>query len=484
MLAFGSNQPIRFGTDGWRGIIAADFTFERVQRVAIASAQILQKNFADQAVDNTIIVGYDRRFLADEFALAAAEAIQKAGFRVLLANSFAPTPALSYAAHYQKALGAIALTASHNPAGYLGLKVKGAFGGSVSEAITAQIEALLDANETLTASNSGSLEYFDPWQDYCAGLQQLVDLEKIRQAIAQGRLQVFADVMYGAAAGGLTQLLNETVQEIHCEPDPLFGGRPPEPLEKHLSQLQRTIRAAHHKNPKAIQVGFVFDGDSDRIAAVSGDGQFLSSQKLIPILLAHLSQNRHYPGEVVKTVSGSDLIPRLSEVYGLPVFETPIGYKYIAERMQATQVLLGGEESGGIGYGHHIPERDALLAALYLLEAIATFDQDLGDLYQTLQNKANFYAAYDRIDLHLRDFSSRDRLLKILATEPPQVIANREVIHCDTKDGYKFRLADQSWLLVRFSGTEPVLRLYCEAKNLEAVQEILTWAATWAETAN
>ncbi len=484
MLAFGNQQPIRFGTDGWRGIIAADFTFERVQRVAIATAHVLKENFADQAIDNTIIVGYDRRFLADEFALAAAEAIQGEGFPVLLANSFAPTPALSYAAHHHKALGAIALTASHNPAGYLGLKVKGAFGGSVSEEITAQIEARLEAGNKPQALTTGSLDYFDPWQDYCAGLQQLVDLEKIRQAIAAGRLQVFADVMYGAAAGGLTQLLNAAIQEIHCEPDPLFGGRPPEPLEKHLSQLQRTIRAAHNQDSEAIQVGFVFDGDGDRIAAVAGDGEFFSSQKLIPILLAHLSQNRQYQGEVVKTVSGSDLIPRLSEYYGLPVFETPIGYKYIAERMQQTQVLLGGEESGGIGYGHHIPERDALLAALYLLEAIAIFDQDLGKIYQSLQSKANFYGTYDRIDLHLRDFSSRDRLLKILATNPPKAIANRDVIHCDPKDGYKFRLADQSWLLIRFSGTEPVLRLYSEAANPKAVQEILTWAKTWAEAAD
>lgn len=200
MLAFGNQQPIRFGTDGWRGIIAADFTFERVQRVAIATAHVLKENFANQAIDNTIIVGYDRRFLADEFALAAAEAIQGEGFHVLLANSFAPTPALSYAAHHHKALGAIALTASHNPAGYLGLKVKGAFGGSVSEEITAQIEARLEAGIDPQHSTTGRLDYFDPWQDYCAGLQQLVDLEKIRQAIAAGRLQVFADVMYGAAA--------------------------------------------------------------------------------------------------------------------------------------------------------------------------------------------------------------------------------------------------------------------------------------------
>lgn len=477
-----SKKPIKFGTDGWRGIIAADFTFERVQRVAIAAAYVLKENYGANAIDDTVIVGYDRRFLADEFALTAAEAMQREGFKVKLANCFAPTPALSFAAHSQQALGAIALTASHNPAGYLGLKVKGAFGGSVSGEITAQIEAKLAAGVSPSAATNGTLDYFDPWADYCAGLQKLVDVEPIREAIAAGALEVFADVMYGAASGGLTQLLNESIQEVHCEPDPLFGGRAPEPLEKHLSQLKRVIRSAKNQNPEAIQVGFVFDGDSDRIAAVDSAGNFLSSQKLIPVLLAHLSQNRGYSGEVIKTVSGSDLIPLLSESFELPLFETPIGYKYIAERMLSEKVLLGGEESGGIGYGHHIPERDALLAALYVLEAIATSGKDLGEIYQDLLDKVGFSSVYDRIDLYLKDFSMRDRLLTELKDNTPTTIAGKDVLNCDTKDGYKFRLADQSWLLIRFSGTEPVLRLYCEASTLAEVQQTLAWAKTWAES--
>ncbi|OKH15078.1 phosphoglucomutase/phosphomannomutase family protein [[Limnothrix rosea] IAM M-220] len=483
-MSIPSKKPIKFGTDGWRGIIAADFTFERVQRVAIAAAYVLKENYADQATSDTVIVGYDRRFLANEFALAAAEAIQGEGFTVKLANCFSPTPALSYAAHHQKALGAIAMTASHNPAGYLGLKVKGAFGGSVSGEITAQIEAKLDAGIPPSNGTNGSLEYFDPWADYCDGLQRLVDVEAIRGAIAAGKLEVFADVMYGAASGGLTQLLNETIQEVHCDPDPLFGGRAPEPLEKNLSQLKRVIRSAQAQNPEAIQVGFVFDGDSDRIAAVDSAGNFLSSQKLIPVLLAHLSQNRGYGGEVVKTVSGSDLIPLLSESFNLPLFETPIGYKYIAERMLDEKVLLGGEESGGIGYGHHIPERDALLAALYVLEAIATSGKDLGDIYQGLLDQVGFSSVYDRIDLHLKDFSIRDRLLSELKDNTPTTIADKKVLDCNTKDGYKFRLADQSWLLIRFSGTEPVLRLYCEAPTIDDVNNTLAWAKTWAESFN
>ncbi len=483
-MAFTGQKSIKFGTDGWRGIIAADFTFERVQRVAIASAQVLQENFQSLASSPTVVVGYDRRFLANEFAQAAAEAIQGAGFQVLLANCYAPTPAFSYAAHDRQALGAIVLTASHNPSGYLGLKIKGAFGGSVSEDITQQVEAKLKAgtHPHPSAATPGTLEYFDPWQDYCDGLQKLVNVESIQTAIAKGKLEIYADVMYGAASGGLTQILNAPIQEIHCDPDPLFGGRAPEPLEKNLSQLQRTIRAAQRRHPDAIQIGFVFDGDSDRIAAVDSQGNFLSSQKLIPILLYHLSQNRGYYGEVVKTVSGSDLIPRLSEHYDLPLFETPIGYKYIAERMLTEKVLLGGEESGGIGYGHHIPERDALLAALYVLEAIATSDKDIGELYRSLQTQVDFFAVYDRIDFPLKDMAVRDRLLADLHNNLPQQIAQKKVIQCDTKDGYKFRLEDQSWLLIRFSGTEPVLRLYCEASSTEEVQTTLAWAKTWAES--
>ena len=228
-------------------------------------------------------------------------------------------------------------------------------------------------------------------------------------------------------------------------------------------------------------MGLVFDGDSDRIAAVDGQGNFLSSQILIPILISHLAVERGFGGEVVKTVSGSDLIPRVAALYQLPVFETPIGYKYIADRMLETQVLLGGEESGGIGYGTHIPERDALLSALYVLEAIAKSNMDLSDLYQELQKQTNFTSAYDRIDLPLANMDVRSRLLEQLQSQPLKEIAGQPVVDCLTIDGYKFRLADDSWLMIRFSGTEPVLRLYSEAPTLQQVHHNLAWAKQWAE---
>ncbi len=476
-------HPIKFGTDGWRGLIAADFTFERVAMLAPLAAQVLAENYGHGKGDRRlVIVGYDRRFMAEDFARTAAEAVQAAGFEVLLAKSYTPTPALSWAANAEKALGALVITASHNPAGYLGLKVKGAFGGSVSPEVTKQIEALLSQPQP-PASQTGSLALFDPWPSYCEQLRSKVKIEAIQAAIASGKLRIYADVMHGAAASGLSRLLGHPIEEINSVRDPLFGGGAPEPLPRHLSQLFRTIRAAARQDGSGLRVGFVFDGDSDRIAAVDGQGNFLSSQVLIPILIEHLAKRRGLTGEVVKTVSGSDLIPRVAKLYNLPVFETPIGYKYIADRMLTAEVLIGGEESGGIGYGTHIPERDALLSALYVLEAIVESGQDLSALYAQLQERTGFNFTYDRIDLPLASMDVRAKLLDRLQTETLKEVAGQSVVDCLATDGYKFRLADGSWLLIRFSGTEPVLRLYCEAPTLSQVRQTLAWAKDWANSA-
>lgn len=474
-------NPIKFGTDGWRGVIAADFTFDRVALVAPIAAQVLAKVYGETTGSRTVIVGHDRRFMAETFARTAAEAVRAAGFDVLLSETYAPTPAFSWAAKKLNALGAIVLTASHNPGSYLGLKVKGAFGGSVSPEVTKQIEELLDEKLPPVAT-PGTIEMFNPWPSYCEGLRVKVDIEQLRSAIAQGKLTVFADVMHGAAASGLEQILGVPVREIHSNRDPLFGGGAPEPLPRYLSEFFDLMRNYRSSEGSGLSVGLVFDGDSDRVAAVDGQANFLSSQVLIPILLEHLAIRRGFTGEVVKTVSGSDLIPRVAALYELPVFETPVGYKYIADRMLETNVLLGGEESGGIGYGTHIPERDALLSALYVLEAVVQSGKDLSDLYRSLQEQTNFVSAYDRIDLPLAGMDVRSRLLEQLQSQPLTEIAGQSVVDCNTIDGYKHRLADGSWLMIRFSGTEPVLRLYCEAANLEEVHKRLDWAKNWANS--
>ena len=478
-MAFTVN-PIKFGTDGWRGVIAADFTFERVAMLAPIAAQVLADNYGDTASNRTVIVGYDRRFMAEDFAKLTAEAVQEAGFDVLLSECFAPTPAFSWAAKAHNALGAIVMTASHNPAAYLGLKVKSAFGGSVPPEITEQIEAKL--GQSLPKAEPGKLTTFNPWGSYCKGLQQKVDIAAIKNAIATDKLKVYVDVMHGAAATGLERLLGCPVEEINSDRDPLFGGGAPEPLPKYLPDFFKAIKAGAKQYPDSLRVGLVFDGDSDRIAGADAEGNFLSSQILIPILIEHLAERKNFTGEIVKTVSGSDLIPRLAESYGRSVYETPIGYKYIGDRMLQAEVMIGGEESGGIGYGTHIPERDALLSALYVLEAVVQSGEELGTIYKRLQQKTNFTAHYDRIDLPLANMDVRAKLLERLQNETPQEVAGMKVIDCLDVDGYKFRMDDNTWLLIRFSGTEPVLRLYCQATTMPEVRKVLEWARDWANS--
>ncbi|MBC6434307.1 phosphoglucomutase/phosphomannomutase family protein [Nostoc sp. HG1] len=473
-------NSIKFGTDGWRGVIGEEFTFERLALVAPVAAKVLYDTYFSTVGSRTIIVGYDRRFMAEDFARAVADTVTSVGFDVLLSENYAPTPAYSWAAKQLNALGALVITASHNPGTYLGLKVKGCFGGSVPPEVTKEIEAQLSVGVPLAAT-PGKQEKFDPWPSYTEALEGKVDIAKIREAIASGKLTLFADVMHGAAAGGLARLLGNQVKEINSERDPLFGGGAPEPLPKYLSKLFEVIKTHRETDKSGLTVGLVFDGDCDRIAAVDGEANFLSSQVLIPILIDHLTLRRGFKGEIVKTVSGSDLMPLVAALHNLSVFETAVGYKYIADRMLAAEVLLGGEESGGIGYGSHIPERDALLSALYVLEAIVESGLDLGEYYRYLQKQTGFTSAYDRIDLPLASMEVRSRLLQQLQTQPLTEIAGLAVIDCQTIDGYKYRLADKSWLMIRFSGTEPVLRLYCEAPTIEQVHQTLAWAKHWAE---
>lgn len=474
-------KPIKFGTDGWRGTIAADFTLERVDLVAPLAAQVLEETYGETTKNRVIIVGYDRRFMAEQFAEVAAAAIARAGYDVQLSEEYAPTPAFSWIANHREALGAIVLTASHNPGQYLGLKIKAGFGGSVSGDVTKKVEAKLDTPAP-DAAPPGTITTFHPKDTgYFEALREYVDIDTIQAAIAQGKLTVFADAMHGSSAGGLARILDtDQVREFNGDRDPLFKGGAPEPLPKYLQPSLDAIGDYGKANPDTLVVGLVFDGDCDRIGAVDRHGNFLSTQNLIPILIEHLASRRGMDGEVIKTVSGSDLMPKVAELFDLSVYETAVGYKYIADRMLSVPTLIGGEESGGVGYGCHIPERDALLSALYVLETVVKSGQDLSDLYADLQKRTGFDSAYDRTDLPLADMETRDRLLTRLANEPPTVIAGQTVESCQTTDGYKFRLADGRWLMIRFSGTEPVLRLYCEAATLEDVHATLGWAETWA----
>ena len=477
--------PIAFGTDGWRGILGVDITVERLLPVAAAAARELAAAAPAGLASREVVIGYDRRFLAPELAAAIAAAVRGADLEPLLADSATPTPASSWAVVERGALGALVITASHNPPEWLGLKIKGPFGGSVEGDFTKRVETRLAAGG-ITVPIPGETPRFDAMGAYVAGLRAKVDTDALARGLERLGLRVIVDPMHGSAAGVLPALLGEAavasgaIQEIRSERDPLFGGNPPEPLAPYLQQLIEAVRASTAAGKPAM--GIVFDGDGDRIAAVDERGRFCSTQLLMPLFIDHLARARQLPGSVIKTVSGSDLMQLVAEGLGREVLEMPVGFKYIAAEMLAGEVLVGGEESGGVGFGMHLPERDAPFAALLLIEALVEGGVPLGERIDELQQRCGGAAAYDRLDLRLPDMAARTRLEQLLAATPPSEVAGLAVQQVIRTDGVKLRMGPRHWLMLRFSGTEPLLRLYCEAPNQERVAEVLGWARQLAES--
>ena len=476
--------PIRFGTDGWRGILGVDITVERLLPVAAAAARELAFQAPEGLNSRTVVIGYDRRFLAPELAEAIASAVRGAGLDPLLTSSPVPTPACSWAVVQRKTLGALVITASHNPPEWLGLKIKGPFGGSVEGDFTAAVEQRLAAGG-ITVPVAGDLPRFDAREEHLQGLRNKLDLRALTQGLRSMGLNVIVDPMHGSAAGCVQDLLGAEatgiVTEIRSRRDPLFGGCPPEPLAPHLEQLIAAVQTSTQAGQPAV--GLVFDGDGDRIAAVDENGCFCSTQQLMPLLIDHLAGSRKLPGTVVKTVSGSDLMRRVAEDLGRTVLELPVGFKYIAAEMLTGNVLIGGEESGGVGFGMHLPERDALFAAMLVLEALVEGGKPLGKRLDALRARCGGASHYDRLDLRLPDMASRRRLEALLGEQPPQTVAGVAVQEVITTDGVKLRLGPSHWLMLRFSGTEPLLRLYCEAPDAGRVAEVLGWARSIAEAA-
>jgi phosphomannomutase len=477
--------PIVFGTDGWRGILGVDITVERLLPVAAAAARELAASAPAGLNSREVVIGYDRRFLAPELAAAIAAAVRGADLEPLLADSATPTPASSWAVVERGALGALVITASHNPPEWLGLKIKGPFGGSVEGDFTKRVETRLAAGG-ITVPIPGETPRFDAMGAYVAGLRAKVDTDALARGLERLGLRVIVDPMHGSAAGVLPALLGEAavasgaIQEIRANRDPLFGGNPPEPLAPYLQQLIEAVRASTAAGLPAM--GIVFDGDGDRIAAVDERGRFCSTQLLMPLFIDHLARARQLPGSVIKTVSGSDLMQLVAEGLGREVLEMPVGFKYIAAEMLAGEVLVGGEESGGVGFGMHLPERDAPFAALLLIEALVEGGVPLGERIDELQQRCGGAAAYDRLDLRLPDMAARSRLEQLLAATPPSEVAGLAVQQVIRTDGVKLRMGPSHWLMLRFSGTEPLLRLYCEAPNQERVDEVLSWARQLAES--
>ena len=448
-------------------MIAREFTFDNVSLVAQATMDYLKR---EGLAEKGLVIGYDRRFLSREFAERVAEIAAGNDISVYLSDNYAPTPAVSWAVREKGAGAGIMITASHNPPVYNGFKVKEAFGGSARPSTTKILEEMVAATQgngrkiqaisLAEGLAAGRITRFDAASGYLAQLGRYIDLERIRSA----NISVVVDPMFGAGSGYFPQLL-PGVTEIHGEHNPGFAGMPPEPTDEHLTELAGLLKTGNYL------VGLALDGDADRIGAVDETGSFFSSHMIFTVLLRHLYERKGLRGGVVKTVSTTRMVDLLAEKYGLQLFETPIGFKHICELMLENDILMGGEESGGLGVKGHIPERDGILMGLLLLEAMAMSGKGLRQLLnETMDEIGHFF--YRRIDLPIEP-TAKERLIARLKTDPPAVIAVRPVAATNFKDGFKFLFDGGAWLLVRPSGTEPVLRLYSEANDPAVVEELL-----------
>lgn len=466
-------DKIKFGTDGWRGVIGDDFTFANVRRVAGAIAQYVK---TESHPHRGLIIGFDTRFLSAEFARSAAEVVAAAGVPVVLAERATPTPAISFAVVARRTAGAIVITASHNPYRWNGVKFKSPEGGSAPTAVIRRIEAHLRksvrSGGPARKVKPASIEINDLVGPYLERLKKLAHLERIS---ASGRRFVI-DPMYGAARGCLARLFDEAgipYREIHSEHNPMFPGLNPEPIEPHVGALRQAVLEERY------DAGFATDGDADRLGAIDRDGAFIDSHKIFSILLKHLAEDLRLRGEVVKTFSTTQMVDKLARKYGLPLHITPIGFKYICELMLTRDVLIGGEESGGIAVHGHLPERDGILNSLLLAEVMADKGRTLSELVQELSVEFGPHH-YDRVDLEL-ERRKIDRIMRRLGGRKLSKVAGMKITSVDTLDGIKMLFGDSAWLLVRPSGTENVLRLYAEAPSQEQVRALLDDMTALAE---
>lgn len=472
-----TNLPIRFGTDGWRDIIAQNFTYANVARVASAHAAYLLSQGGTE-----VVVGHDTRFQGEGFAGVAASTLAAAGLKVHLAREFVPTPVVSFAVRALGAAGGVMLTASHNPPSYNGYKLKGPYGGSATPEIVAQVEARLVDGAQLAGGvakpgqvHPAEIVSLDARSAYFTAIDGLLDLGTLRKY----RGRVFHDAMGGAGAGWIGDYLKHAglpveFQALRGEPTPMFYGVNPEPIPQNL---ELTMQAMQGEMGQTFAI--VTDGDADRVGVVTAGGQFFNSHQIFAVLLKHL-HDKGLRGRVVKTVSGSGIIDRLCEMLGLDLVETPVGFKYITdaflegEAQPALAVLMGGEESGGLASRGHIPERDGIFNGLLLLEAVALSGRSLPELFAEIEELTGFRHFYGRNDLQLTPGQSREALS--VQVSGLSELAKHRVLSVNSRDGVKLLLSKDAFAMFRFSGTEPVVRVYVEAQSAAEQQEILAAA--------
>jgi phosphomannomutase len=463
-------QEIKFGTDGWRGIIADDFTFDNVRRVAGAIASYILKH---EEAQHGVVVGYDTRFASQAAAKVASEVVAAAGIPVKLADDYTPTPAVSYAVKNNGAAGGIMVTSSHNPWNWNGVKFKGTFGGSATPAIMKCVEEELRAG-AMPRGTKASVEEVDLKTAYIGAVCGFADMDLIGKA----KFKVAIDSMYGSGRGILAGIFQERgvpYIAIRQEVNPLFPDINPEPILPHLALLQQTVVR------EKCDAGLATDGDADRIGAVAEDGSFVDSHKIFCVLLQWLLKCKKWPGDVVRAFNTTRMLDRIAAKYGRKLYETPIGFKYTADLMMEHDILIGGEESGGIGYSRFLPERDGVLNSLLLANAMAEEGKPLGELVADLQREFGPHY-YGRRDLHIPEEMKQNAIRRARA-EDTQRMGRYRVVKKENLDGIKFFLdaptngnGAEAWVLFRASGTEPLLRAYSEAASPELVEEILTSA--------
>ncbi len=482
-------MPIHFGTDGWRAVISDTFTFANLRLVAqaiadaIASEHWQASSNGEPAVHpRRVVVGFDTRFLSDRYAAEVARVLAANGFVVYLAQADAPTPAISYSVKHLGAAAGVMITASHNAPRYNGVKLKGAFGGSALPEQCRRVEIYINDNEQQArgpnlmdfqkAREAGLIQKFNPLPAYYEHLRTLIQSD----VIAENPQRIVVDSMYGSGRGVIKGFLQGTgceVAEIRNEMNPGFGGIHPEPIARYLGALASAISSGMGA------FGLCTDGDADRIGAMDERGAFVDPHKIFALALQYLVEKRGMSGAVVRTVSTTRMVDRLAQRYGLKLYETPVGFNHIADYMMNEDVLIGGEESGGISFKGHIPEGDGILIGLLLVEIVAAMGKPLHELVSDLLDQVG-PAFYERRDLRLSRPVAKAEMTDFLLKRAPAEIGGQPVTEIGSRDGVKYLLRDDSWLLIRPSGTEPVLRVYAEGRSPDMVKALLEYGESIA----
>jgi phosphomannomutase len=467
-------EVIKFGTDGWRAIIADTFTFENLSYLAQALAVWVKKDAVRIPGEPLrVAVGYDNRFLSRDFAETTSAILAANGIDVLLSSASLPTPALSLATRDHKCVCGVVITASHNPAEYNGFKIKTAEGGGAGKNITDAVENYLGVEDVVTldykkAVAEGKIKVLDFKKDYLKFIRSYINLKKIKTA----KFRVIQDVMHGSGGRLLEEALKGTairVELLRADVNPGFGGSRPEPLAAYLGELMAITKKGKY------DLGLVLDGDADRIAVVL-NGQFVSPQKILALLALHLWKNRGIKGGIVKTICGTTMIDNLCKANGIQMYETPVGFKYISDLMLTKEIIAGGEEAGGMGMPNYIPERDGILAGLLLLEMMVYEKKNMVKILAEMEKKYGHYY-YNKTSISLKGMVKTLDPVKKLET-----VLGKKVIGIKDYDGVKLELADDSWIMVRASGTEPILRAYAESKSPKRTKELLDFALELAKT--